>query len=112
VVLRRAGLGKRSRLGLPEQPNRYERTRPGELVHIDVKKLARFHRPGHKLLGRGPGRYDERQVGYDYVHVCVDDYGRLAYAEVLPNERARPLSLSCAGHAAGLNDTASASEPS
>jgi transposase InsO family protein len=89
AVLRRVGLGKRSRLEPPEPPNRYERSRPGELVHIDVKKLARFHRPGHKLLGRGPGRYDERQMGYDYVHVCVDDYSRLAYAEVLPNERAR-----------------------
>jgi transposase InsO family protein len=88
AVLRRVGLGKRSRLEPPEPPNRYERSSPGELVHIDVKKLARFHRPGHKLLGRGPGRYDERQVGYDYVHVCVDDYSRLAYAEVLPNERA------------------------
>jgi transposase InsO family protein len=88
AVLRRAGLGKRSRLEPLEPPNRYERSAPGELVHIDVKKLARFHRPGHKLLGRGPGRYDERRVGYDYVHVCVDDYSRLAYAEVLPNERA------------------------
>jgi transposase InsO family protein len=88
AVLRRVGLGKRSRLEPPEPPNRYERSSPGELVHIDVKKLARFHRPGHKLLGRGPGRYDERHVGYDYVHVCVDDYTRLAYAEVLPNERA------------------------
>ncbi len=88
AVLRRAGLGKRSRLEPLEPPNRYERSAPGELVHIDVKKLARFHRPGHKLLGRGPGRYDERGVGYDYVHVCVDDYSRLAYAEVLPNERA------------------------
>jgi transposase InsO family protein len=88
AVLRRVGLGKRSRLEPPEPPNRYERSSPGELVHIDVKKLARFHRPGHKLLGRGPGRYDERRMGYDYVHVCVDDYSRLAYAEVLPNERA------------------------
>jgi transposase InsO family protein len=88
AVLRRVGLGKRSRLAPPEPANRYERSAPGELVHIDVKKLARFHRPGHKLLGRGPGRYDERHVGYDYVHVCVDDYSRLAYAEVLPDERA------------------------
>ncbi len=88
AVLARIGLGKRSRLEPPEPPNRYERSAPGELVHVDVKKLARFHRPGHRVLGRGPGRYDERQVGYDCVHVCVDDYSRLAYAEVLPNERA------------------------
>jgi transposase InsO family protein len=88
AVLARIGLGKRSRLEPPEPPNRYERAVPGELVHVDVKKLARFHRPGHRMLGRGPGRYDEPGVGYDYVHVCVDDYSRLAYAEVLPNERA------------------------
>jgi transposase InsO family protein len=88
AVLRRVGLGKRSRLAPPEPSNRYERSAPGELVHVDVKKLVRFHRPGHKLLGRGPGRYDERQVGYDCVHVCVDDYSRLAYVEVLPDERA------------------------
>jgi transposase InsO family protein len=88
AVLARIGLGKRSRLEPPEPPNRYERSAPGELVHVDVKKLARFHRPGHRMLGRGRGRYDERGVGYDYVHVCVDDYSRLAYAEVLPNERA------------------------
>jgi transposase InsO family protein len=88
AILGRIGLGKRSRLGPPEPPNRYERSAPGELVHVDVKKLARFHRPGHRMLGRGPGRYDERAVGYDYVHVCVDDYSRLAYVELLPNERA------------------------
>ena len=88
AILKRIGLGKRSRLEPPEPANRYERDAAGELVHVDVKKLARFHRPGHRMLGRGPGRYDERAVGYDYVHVCVDDHSRLAYAEVLPNERA------------------------
>jgi len=88
AVLKRIGLGKRSRLEPVEAPNRYERRAPGELVHVDVKKLARFHRPGHRVLGRGRGRYDERGVGYDYVHVCVDDHSRLAYAEVLASERA------------------------
>jgi hypothetical protein len=60
---------------------------PGELVHIDIKKLARFHRPGHRLLGRGPGRF-ETAAGYEYLHVCVDDHSRLAYAELLADERA------------------------
>jgi len=87
ALLKEIGLGKRSALEPPEPPNRYERSVAGELVHVDVKKLARFHRPGHRMLGRGPGRYDERGVGYEYVHVCVDDYSRLAYAEVLSNER-------------------------
>lgn len=90
AVLLRIGLGKRSRLEPLEPPNRYERSRPGELLHVDVKKLARFHRPGHRVLGRGRGRYDQRELklGYDYIHVCIDDYSRLAYVEVLENERA------------------------
>ena len=87
ALLKSIGLGKRSRLEPPEPPNRYERSLPGDLVHVDVKKLARFHRPGHRMLGRGPGRFGQGPAGYDYVHVCVDDYSRLAYAEVLPNER-------------------------
>ena len=71
AILRRIGLGKRSRLEPLEPPNRYECARPGQLLHIDVKKLARFHRPGHRLLGRGPGRF-ETAAGYEYLHVCVD----------------------------------------
>ena len=86
AILKRIGLGKRSRLEPLEPPNRFECARPGELLHIDVKKLARLHRPGHRLLGRGPGRF-ETAAGYEYLHVCVDDYSRLAYAELLPDER-------------------------
>jgi hypothetical protein len=63
-ILKRIGLGKRSRLEPLEPPNRYECVRPGELLHIDLKKLARFHRPGHRLLGRGPGRY-ESAAGFE-----------------------------------------------
>jgi transposase InsO family protein len=87
AILKRIGLGKRSRLEPLEPPNRYEYSRPGELLHIDVKKLARFDRPGHRVFGRGPGR-SETAAGYEYVYVCVDDYSRLAYVEVLHNERA------------------------
>ncbi len=56
-------------------------------MHIDVKKLGRFTRPGHRVLGRGRGRYEEG-AGYEYVHVCVDDFSRLAFVEVLDDERA------------------------
>ena len=87
AVLKRIGLGKRSRLEPPEPANRYECSRPGELVHVDVKKLGRFTRPGHRMLGRGKGRFEEG-AGYEYVHVCVDDFSRLAYVEVLSDERA------------------------
>ena len=86
LILKRAGLGRRSRLEPLEPVNRYEYDRPGELVHLDIKKLARFDRPGHRLLGRGPGRF-ETGAGYEYLHVCVDDYSRLAYVELLPDER-------------------------
>jgi hypothetical protein len=87
AVLKRIGLGKRSRLEPFEPANRYECARAGELVHVDVKKLGRFTRPGHRMLGRGPGRYEEG-AGYEFVHVCVDDFSRLAYVEVLSDERA------------------------
>jgi transposase InsO family protein len=87
AVLRRLGLNRLSRLEPPEPPNRYCRRHPGELVHIDVKKLGRFARPGHRVTGRGPGHHT-RGAGWDAVHVCVDDTSRLAYVEVLPDETA------------------------
>jgi hypothetical protein len=64
AVLKRMGLGKRSRLETFEPANRHECARAGELVHVDVKKLGRFTRPGHRLLGRGPGRFEEG-AGYE-----------------------------------------------
>lgn len=87
AVLTRLGLHRLSRLEPPEPPNRYCRRHPGELIHIDVKKLGRFNRPGHRVTGRGPGNHNYR-VGWEAVHVCVDDTTRLAYVEVLPNETA------------------------
>jgi len=86
LILKRSGLGRRSRLEPLEPVNRYERQRPGELVHLDVKKLARFDRPGHRVLGRGRGRF-ETGAGYEYLHVCVDDYSRVVYVELLPDEQ-------------------------
>lgn len=86
LIMRRAGVGRRSRLEPLEPLNRYEHERPGELVHLDIKKLARFDRAGHKLLGRGRGRF-ETGAGYEYLHVCVDDYSRVAYLEVRPDEQ-------------------------
>jgi transposase InsO family protein len=91
--LKRIGLGKRSRLEPPEPPNRYERKRPGELIHLDVKKLGRIQVPGHRVTGnrrqraRRIGKQRKGTAGWEFVHVCVDDATRLAYAEVLPDER-------------------------
>jgi transposase InsO family protein len=86
AVLARIGLGKRSRLEPPEPANRYERKRPGELLHIDVKKLGRIGRPGHRVNGDRTTR--TRGIGWEYVHVCIDDATRLAYIEVLDDEKA------------------------
>ena len=85
AVLGRLGLGRLSALEPPEPPNRYCRRHPGELIHIDVKKLGRFNIPGHRVTGRGPGHHN-RRVGWEAVHVCVDDATRLAYVEILDNE--------------------------
>ena len=85
AVLARVGLHRLSRLAPPEPPNRYERRHPGELLHIDVKKLGRIGRPGHRV--NGDRRTRTRGIGWEYVHVCVDDATRLAYVEVLEDER-------------------------
>jgi transposase InsO family protein len=92
--LRRIGLGRRSRLDPIEPPNRYERRHAGELVHVDVKKLGRILRPGHRVTGDRSSRKLKRfghQVlgvaGWEFVHVMVDDHSRLAYVEVLSDER-------------------------
>jgi len=94
--LKRIGLGKRSRLEPPEPPNRYERSRPGELIHVDIKRLGRIQAgAGKRFTGRrhhNPRRTDRagvarKTVGWEFVHVCVDDATRLAFAEVLPDEK-------------------------
>ena len=96
AVLTRIGLGKLSRLAPPEPANRYERRRAGELLHVDVKKLGRIRLAGHRVTGRRKQRRttytpDGRRIGdagWEFVHVCVDDATRLAYVEVLPDEKA------------------------
>jgi transposase InsO family protein len=98
AVLRRQGLGRLGRIGL-EPAVRYERTRPGELIHIDVKKLGRIEGgAGKRIRGTPKGQphprrrdaagRDHKTIGWEFVHIAVDDYSRLAYAEVLPNEKA------------------------
>ena len=91
-ILTRCGMGRLGRLGM-EPAQRYERSRPGELVHIDVKKLGRIARPGHRISGqrgRAVAGYHRKRysLGWEFVHVCVDDATRFAYVEVLEDERA------------------------
>jgi transposase InsO family protein len=92
-ILTRIGLGKLWRLEPLEPPNRYEKKRPGELVHVDVKKLGRIRGgAGHRITGsrhwQGSSSHAARTVGWEYVHVCVDDATRLVYVEVLADEKA------------------------
>lgn len=97
AVLKREGLGKLGRLGL-KPAQRYERERPGELIHIDIKKLGRIQGGAGKRIFGGSSHPNprltdatgnlRRTVGWDYVHVAIDDATRLAYAEVLTDEKA------------------------
>lgn len=94
AVLKRSGMGKLGRLGL-EPAVRYEHTAPGELIHIDVKKLGRIRGAGHRVTGERSSQRKTRAhgkrcdvAGWEFVHVAIDDYSRLAYAEVLDDERA------------------------
>jgi len=89
--LRRAGLHRLRFLDPPEPPRRYERRHPGELLHLDVKKLGRIGgRVGHRI--HGDYRQRVRGVGWECAHVCIDDASRMAYVEMLPNEQA-PVTL-------------------
>jgi transposase InsO family protein len=96
-ILSARGMGRLGRIGLG-QPVRYERSRPGELVHVDVKKLGRIERGAGWRVRGGPKHYNptftdrdgkrRKSVGWEYVHIAIDDYSRLAYAEVLDDEKA------------------------
>lgn len=85
TTVRRLGLARLSRLAPPAPVIRYERSRAGELVHVDTKKFARIATIGHRIHGNQRARV--RGVGWEFLHVCVDDASRLAYVEVLPDER-------------------------
>ena len=85
VVLRRRGLGRLAALDPEPEVIRYQRQLPGELIHIDTKKLGRIAGVGHRITGDRTSR--SRGIGWDFLHVCVDDASRLAYTEILPDER-------------------------
>ena len=86
-VLKRLGLNRLSALEPAEPVRRYERATPGELVHIDIKKLGKFNRIGHRVTGDRTGQSKTRGIGWEYVHLAIDDPSRLAYSEILPDEK-------------------------
>ena len=88
-VLKRLGLNKLSALEPAEPPRRYERDRPGELIHIDIKKLGKFDQIGHRITGDRTGQSNARGVGWEFVHVCIDDASRIAFSQIKPDERKR-----------------------
>jgi len=86
-VLRRLGLNRLKALEPAEPVRRYERQRPGELIHIDIKKLGRFDRAGHRVTGDRSAPNTSRGAGWEFVHICIDDASRIAYAEIKKDER-------------------------
>ena len=87
-VLKRAGLSRLRDLEPAEPVNRYQYANPGGLIHIDIKKLGRFKRTGHRITGDRKGHSNTRGVGWEYVHVCVDDASRMAFTDIYPDETA------------------------
>lgn len=86
-TLKRLGLSRLAALEPAEPVRRYERQHPGELIHIDIKKLGRFERIGHRITGKRTGIASSRGSGWEYVHVAIDDASRVAFCQILPDER-------------------------
>ena len=87
VILRRLGLGRIQALEPRPPVIRYERQHPGELIHVDIKKLGRIHGVGHRITGDRRGQSNNRGIGWECLHVAIDDASRLAYTEVLADEK-------------------------
>ena len=88
-VLQRLGLNKLSALEPAQPPRRYEREKPGEMIHIDIKKLGKFNHIGHRITGDRSGQSNSRGVGWEYVHVGIDDASRVAFSKIMTTERGR-----------------------
>ena len=86
-IIWRLGLNRLKALEPAEPVRRYERQHPGELIHIDIKKLGRFDRPGHRVTGDRTGQSNSRGIGWEYLHVCIDDHSRVAFSQIMPNEK-------------------------
>lgn len=87
-VLRRAGLSRMKDIDPAEPVVRYEYADPGGMIHLDIKRLGRFERVGHRITGNRTGQSNSRGVGWEYVHVCIDDASRIAFTDIFPDEKA------------------------
>ena len=92
-VLKKAGLSRLKDLDPPEPARRYEHDTPGDMIHLDIKKLGRFERPGHRVTGNRKGQSNPRALltggyGWEYVHVCIDDHSRLSFTQIHKDEKA------------------------
>ena len=85
-ILRAVQLSRARDLDPPAPVVRYERKAPGEMIHLDIKKLGRFEKPGHRATGDRTGQSNSRGVGWEFVHVCIDDHSRLAFSQIHPDE--------------------------
>lgn len=88
-VLKRLGLNRIGALEPTAPVRRYEREKPGEMIHIDIKKLGRFNSIGHRITGDRKGQSNNRGAGWEFVHVAIDDHSRIAFAKVMPSEKRR-----------------------
>ena len=86
-ILSRLGLNKLAALEPAEPIRRYEREHPGELIHIDIKKLGRFSRIGHRIISDRSEAGRTVGMGWEFVHVCIDDASRIAFSQIKKNER-------------------------
>ena len=87
-VLKRAGLSRLKDIEPAAPTVRYEYDHPGGLIHLDIKRLGRFERVGHRITGDRTGQSNSRGVGWEYVHVCIDDASRIAFTDIFPDEKA------------------------
>lgn len=87
-VLKRAGLSRMKDIAPAEPVVRYEYAEPGGLIHLDIKRLGRFNRVGHRITGDRTGQSNSRGIGWEYVHVCIDDASRVAFTDIFANEKA------------------------
>jgi len=86
-VLKRLGLSRLRDLEPAVPVIRYERKTPGEMIHLDIKKLGRFDRVGHRITGDRTGQSNSRGIGWEFVHVCIDDASRIAFSQIMPDEK-------------------------